>query len=1198
MDAAICRLRLHLIMKTGTFRKSYVRNPPADTNKLSPVPAGFLPMYLIPSPANNRKVLGIHMSLQFYIGASGAGKSAKVYRDILKRAESEKNTRFFIVVPDQFTMETQRVLCRLSDTGGIMNVEVMSFGRLAHRVFEELGYENMPRLDDTGKNLILRKVAGEHEEELSVIGANIKRTGYIAQVKSMISEFAQYGISPDDLEGLCELSKEKGSLSAKLRDLQVLYRGYREYISGHFITTEETIDILIRSVKKSKLLKGSVLVFDGFTGFTPIQDLLLKELMIYARQVIVTLLGDTREDLAGEVEEQKLFYLTARAYHKLERLAGENGVGRDEDIVIAGKPVSRYCQNSVLAHLEENIFRSRRARKVSGKDGLFLTRCKNPKEEAEWVCLTILRLIREEGLCYRDIAVITGDLPAYGYLLRETFAEHGIPLFLDQNVSLLFHPFMVFLNGIIHVAVSDFSYESVMTLLRSGYGESDDEEIDLFENYILKFGIRGRGKYSRAFVRRDENLEIINKVRKLLYEMVEPVMKSKESARDYTRALYDICVANKVEAKLKKQVKEFEERKEASKAKEYEQVYGAVIGLLDQIYALLDEPVSLEEFGEILKAGFAELKVGSLPQSVDQVVAGDMERTRLKPVRVLFMVGVNDGIVPKTTGSGGLLSDMERNFLLDAGIELAPTPRQKSFEERLYLYMNMTQPADKLLLSFCEVNGKGENLRPSYLIHMVEQLFFDVSVINADQGVWADMVESRESGLKLFSRLLRDYAAGILDRDGEGQELLIELGRAFYKEPEFAGLLAAAFYEYEPKALPGELAERLFGEILHTSVSRLEQFAACAYAHFLKYGLKLSEEEEYTFEAVDLGNLFHETLYRFGRHMSEGTYNWFNCPKEEADAFIDKTVDEFAAEYGNTVLYDTARSEALKERAKGILKTTVETLCFQLKKGLFEPVCCEMPFFMGKEVELYGKVDRLDVAKRGGRVYVKVLDYKSGRHKFDPARLFFGLDLQLAVYMNAAVEREEKLFPKERVVPSAIFYYQIEDPLIEGTPEEGEEARARKIHEQLKVQGLIREEDAVLELLDNSLEEDSQVVPLKRKKNGELAAVSQTAGEKEFDLIGRFATHKVEELAKRIQKGEISVTPESDGIRSACDYCAYGNICGFEKRIPGYEERDVRMSGEEAYSAMADALESTDPEDGKKEERDGSAFYKGPAEGN
>lgn len=1139
------------------------------------------------------------MSLKFYIGASGAGKSRTVYRDILKRAEAEPGTRFFIVVPDQFTMETQRVLCRLSPTGGIMNIEVQSFGRLAHRIFEELGFENLPGLDDTGKNLILRRVATEHEKELTVIGANLKRTGYIAKVKSMISEFAQYGIAPEDLDGLLQLAEGKGNLKAKLKDLQVLYRGYRAYINGHFITTEETIDILVKNVGKSELLRDSVVVFDGFTGFTPIQDLLLKELMLCTRQVIVTLLGDQKEDLSKDVEEQNLFYLTARAYHKLERLAKENGIVRDEDVILSGKPVYRYENQKVLAHLEANLFRSRRNAPVSvrgdkpGEEAVSVVRCKDPKAETEWVCLMIRRMIREQEFCYRDFAVITGDLDSYGYLLRESFAAHGIPLFLDQKVSLLFHPFMVFLNGLIRIVVTDFSYDSVMTLLRIGYLDIREEEIDCFDRYLLKYGIRGKRKYDRAFVRNDDKLEQINGVRERLMKALRPILDSAHTAREYTKAIYDICVMNNLEEKLRQQAKEFEAQGKAAKAREYEQVYRAVMGLLDQIFALLDEPMDPEAYGDILKAGFAELKVGSLPQSVDQVVAGDMERTRLKPVKVLFIIGVNDGIIPGGGSSGGLLSDMERNFLLEAGVELAPTPRQKGFEERLYLYMNMTQPSEKLLLSFSEVNGKGETLRPSYLIHTVEQLFTDLATVSV-RGQ-EQMIESRESGLKLLSRLLREYAAGLLSHDEERSRLFLDLAAAFYKEPEFADLLAAAFYEYEPVPLSREAAKKLFGDILHTSVSRLEQFAACAYAHFLKYGLKLEDEKEYTFEAVDLGNLFHETLYRFGRHMEEGTYNWFNCPKEEADAFIEKSVDEFAAEYGNTVLYDTARNEALKERAKEILKTTVENLSFQLRRGLFEPVCCEMPFYTKGEVELFGKVDRLDVAQKDGTVYVKVLDYKSGRHQFDPARLFYGLDLQLAVYMNAAVEREEKLHPEKEVVPAAIFYYQIENPMVEGTVGEGEEERMEKIREKLKVQGLIREEDTVLELLDNSLTEVSSVIPVKRKKNGELSASSQTGTAGQFDLIGRFATHKIRQIAEEIKKGDISVTPCTDGAQSACDYCSYRNVCGFEKRLPGFRDREIHLGEDEAYEAMEKELK--DSKDMAKESGAGKDMAKKPEAG-
>ena len=1114
------------------------------------------------------------MSLQFYIGASGAGKSTTVYSDILRRAKDEPDTRFFIVVPDQFTMQTQRVLCEMSETGGIMNIEVQSFGRLAHRIFEELGYESLPRLDDTGKNLILRKVAKEHEKELTVIGANLRRTGYIAQVKSMISEFAQYGIEPEQLSELLAISENKGNLKAKLADLQVLYQGYRDYISGHFITTEENIDLLVRSVHKSGLLRDSVVIFDGFTGFTPIQDQLLKELMIYTRQVIVTLLGDTKEDLAGEVKEQNLFYLTAKAYHKLERLAEEHGIARDEDVVLTGKPVNRYKENKVLSHLEQHLFRSKRYEAVSVnadsvKDsGVQLVSCKDPKAETEWVCMNIRKLIREKNLCYRDFAVITGDLQTYGHLFRESFAEHEIPLFLDQNISLLFHPFMVFLNGLFRVPVSDFSYESVMSLLRSGYLDVTDEEVDIFERYILKYGIRGGRRYKRAFVRQDTQLVLINGVREKLMTVIEPLIACKCDARSMTETLYEVCVSLNVENRLKAQAESFAKEGNLAKAKEYEQVYGAVCDLLDQIHALLDEPMELEEYAEILKAGFAELKVGSLPQSVDQVVAGDLERTRLKPVKVLFIIGANDGIIPGGSGSGGLLSDMERGFLLEAGAELAPTPRQKGFEERIYLYMNMTQPSEKLCISYAQMSGKGEPLRPSYLIHAVEKMYSDACVIKVEDDILMHMVESRESGLKLLSVLLREYAAGLLVRDKEREVLLVQLCKTYMKEPEFHELLSAAFYEYSAGQLSEDISKRLFGEILHTSVSRLEQFAACAYAHFLKYGLKLSEEESYTFEAVDLGNLFHETLYRFGKHMTEGEYTWITCPKEEADGFIDKTVDEFAAEYGDTVLYDTARNEAIKERAKHILKTTVEHLSFQLKQGLFEPVCYEMPIFTKGDVELYGKIDRVDVAKEDGKVYVKIIDYKSGNHDFDPARLFYGLDLQLAVYMNAAVEREEKLNSGKEVIPSALFYYQVEDPVLEGTTQDSEEVRMKKLRDKLQVTGVIREEDRVLELLDESQVENSLVIPVKRKKDGGLTAASKTVDPDRFDLIGKFASQKVAEIGAQIKAGHIGVQPMVDGRKSACEYCSYKSVCGFEKRIPGYEERTVAMNAEQAFKKM------------------------------
>ena len=548
------------------------------------------------------------MSLQFYIGASGTGKSTTVYQEILKRAKEEPFRRFFVIVPDQFTMQTQKVLCRLSEHGGILNVEVLSFGRLSHRIFEELGLESLPKLDDTGKNLILRKVAADCEKKLSVVGANMRKIGYIAQVKSMISEFAQYGISPDDLSAFCEQTKEKGNLSAKLTDLQILYRGYKKYIADKYITTEESMDLLTSNLHRSRLIRDSVVVFDGFTGFTPIQERLLQVLMQLCSQVIVTLLADKKDDLTRKDISQSMYYLTAKAYQRLCALAERSMIKRDEDIVLTKRPAVRFQGHTGLSHLEQNLFRDRVSMPTACKDEVVINHCLSPKAEADWVCLTIRRLIREKGYCYRDFAVITGDLNTYGQIMRESFAEQEIPLFLDQNRSLLFHPLMVFLLGVVKVITSDFSYESVMELLRTGYLDLTEEQIDCFEMYIVSHGIRGRKRYLEPFEaitmsgmpdqqdfqsnvdgstecedeqsagKRTAGLPVHELVREVLIKCLTPLLIMEDDEKNtgiYTRKLYDICVNLSLEAKLKKQAEDFKEKNMPAKAKEYEQVYAA-----------------------------------------------------------------------------------------------------------------------------------------------------------------------------------------------------------------------------------------------------------------------------------------------------------------------------------------------------------------------------------------------------------------------------------------------------------------------------------------------------------------------------------------------------------------------------------------------------------------------------------------------
>ena len=632
------------------------------------------------------------MSLQFITGASGAGKSTYIYRQIIARSEKEPEGRFFILVPDQFTMQTQKDLVSLHDRKGIMNIDVLSFGRLTHRIFEEMGGNRLPMLDDTGKSLIIRRVAAGKKEKLPVLGGRLGQTGYIHEVKSAISEFMQYGISTQDMDKLIASAEKRGALAMKLRDLKTLYRGFQDYIRDHFITTEETLDVLRRSLVKSKILPDSVVVFDGFTGFTPIQNRLIQELMRVCEETIVTVTIGEEEDPYQMDGEQKLFHLSKKTVADLVKLAAEAEVTRGEDVFVKGGP-NRFAEAPALCYLEQNLFRYQYEPYTEKQHEIHMFEALSPREEVHQTALYIRKLIREEGLTYRDIAVVIGDLEGYASYVETEFGQLEIPCFLDRTRGIVLNPMIEYIKSALQLYIRDFSYDTVFHFLRSGMADISREEIDELENYVIRTGARGYRTYSRLFTRKteemqqgsgqedteraEETLERLNRIRQQFADTVEILhMAPRAKAGEYVDHLYDFLEQNQVQQKLLNYQQQFEQEGDLAKAREYAQIYRLVMDLLDQIYELLgEEEISLQEFADILEAGFGEITVGTIPQNVDRIVVGDMERTRLKQVKVLFFLGVNDGNIPKNASKGGIISDMDREFLIESGTEMAPSPR-------------------------------------------------------------------------------------------------------------------------------------------------------------------------------------------------------------------------------------------------------------------------------------------------------------------------------------------------------------------------------------------------------------------------------------------------------------------------------------------------------------------------------------------
>ena len=1143
------------------------------------------------------------MSLRFCFGPSGSGKSHRIYEEIMQRAAEEPGRNFLIIVPDQFTMQTQKDLVMRSDRDGILNIDVLSFGRLSHRILEEVGTKEMPVLDDTGKSLVLQKVAADLKEQLPAMGSLLHKQGYIHEVKSAISEFMQYGISTQDMDKLITSAQKRGALAMKLKDLKTLYRGFQNYIRDHFITTEETLDVLRRSLSKSKILKGSVVVFDGFTGFTPIQNRLIQELMRVCAETIVTVTIGVGEDPYKMDGEQKLFHLSKKTVADLEKLAAEAEVERGEDLFVKGGP-NRFAKAPALHYLEQNLFRYQYEPYAGEQQEIHMFEALSPREEVHQTALYIRHLIREQGMTYRDIAVVIGDLEGYASYVETEFGQLEIPCFLDRTRGIVLNPMIEYIKSALQLYIKDFSYDTVFHFLRSGMADISREEIDELENYVIRTGARGYRTYSRLFTRRTEELqgnaegseqaeektmERLNRIRQQFMDAVEILhMGSREKAGDYVSHLYDFLEQNQVQQKLLNYQQQFEKEGDLSRAREYAQIYRLVMDLLDQVYELLgEEEISRQEFADILEAGFGEITVGTIPQSVDRIVVGDMERTRLKQVKVLFFLGVNDGNIPKNASKGGIISDMDREFLIESGTEMAPSPRQQMYIQRLYLYLNMTKPSEQLYLSYAKVNSEGKGIRPSYLIDTVRKLFPAMSVEYPQNRSRLEQIEGRQEGARYLAEELREYVEGTLPEE-ERQDFYL-MYRAY--EADAAGrdlLTRAAFRRYRESGLSRIVARALYGQQLENSVSRLETYAACACRHFLQYGLSLQEREEFGFEASDMGTVYHAVLENFAGKLAESNLTWWDFTEDFAAKAVKESVEAYAATYGETVLYSSARNEYAITRMSRILTRTVLTLQKHLKQGSFQPDDYELSFRFAEDLDsihvdlsedekmhLQGRIDRIDVSEDTEHVYVKVIDYKSGNRKFDLAALYYGLQLQLVVYMNAAMEMESRKHPDKEIVPAALLYYHIDDPTIETPVELTDEQINEQILAKLRMNGVVNSDPGVVERLDRYMQDKSVVIPVEKKKDGSFSARSGVLSREEMQLISSYVDAKIRSIGREILDGKIAANPYEKGNEEACTYCAYKKVCGFDGSIPGYEKRQLEDLDKQALmQRMQESVEA------------------------
>ncbi|SFN83028.1 DNA helicase/exodeoxyribonuclease V, subunit B [Pseudobutyrivibrio sp. UC1225] len=1143
------------------------------------------------------------MSLSLIVGSSGSGKSTNIYSRIIQESMEHKDKNYLVIVPEQYTMSTQRLLVSMHPNKCIMNIDVLSFNRLAYRVFEELGTAVQSVLDDTGKSLVIRKLVNNKLNDIKALRNNITRVSYITQIKSLISEMTQYNITPEKLQEMMSSPVMSESFRRKASDLLVIYQAFLDFIEGRYVTTESILSTLNEMLDSSDIVTGSTVVLDGFTGFTPIQYQLVEHMLQICDEVAVTITADENTALFEMKSEDDVFAMSSEFAVKLNQIAKRIGKEINEPVFISDEN-GWLSQNPALQFLERNIFRNDlQFQGDNAPESIKLTSLRSPRDELKFVAITINKLVRN-GMRYKDIAVVAPNMENYRYLLPGIWSDYQIPFFIDAKTEILFHPMSEAIDSLFDIFDNDFRKEDVFRFLRTDLTVLETDEIDYLENYILATGIRGKKKYFHPFAIRsnqfksDEDLIRVNEIRsKFIQPFIDfdNAVGKTDTVRNIATALYKFLLYFDVEGKINERGNLYQDSN-AVKAKEYSQIYPIIMDILDKMVNILDqETMKLDEFHDIYEAGLSAASIGVIPPANDSVILGDIERTRLSNIKVLFCLGASDDAIPKKVENGGILSQLEREQLLEQGFELAPSDRQKSFRQRFYLYLMLTKPNQKLYITMPRVDGAGKSVNPSYLVEVITKLFPQVSLNEIEEFAVSDKLLSKKSAVNYLIELINQASA-------EGVECLspeelntfkglIEWAKA-EDSLSLDTILSGAFYQHQPESVSKDImlaVNEAFNsdETVSGSVSRFELYNECAYKYFLTYIMRLQEREKFELSSMDMGNFYHEAIQRYSDNLKADGKKWKNVSNEERDAYLDTAFNQTFEAMSKVSTLEDYTQKYIVESMRETLRHTVEIITTQVSRGEFEPAFFEEKIsaeIRDRESDelvanLKGKVDRIDLTDSADMA-VRIIDYKSSGHKLDLEECYYGLSMQLPIYMSVVLDKLKEKYPNATLHPSAMLYYEMANKYVERTG-----TLAGTNEERLKLsrmEGLLSAEESDLLANDSTVGTDdgqtskSSIVPYGVKKDGEVDANTNAVSLEGINTVLEYSKYSAAETAKHIIDGDFDCAPARLGNIDACQYCSFKSVCHFNENEEGFKARNLEKLGKKdaVIELMKESMDS------------------------
>ena len=1148
------------------------------------------------------------MSLRFILGRAGSGKTYTCLSEI--RAElfqATEGSPLIFLVPEQATFQIEKELAGTPGLGGIMRAQVLSFRRLAYQIFMETGGASRTFIGDMGKRMLLRSIVEECRGKLQVFGRAAAQPGFADSLAHAFSEMKMYGVRPAELTKVIENLRlgadQPQGLADKLQDLLMLFSAFETKLGDKFTDPDDYLDLLAEKIPLSKYLEGSRIWIDGFSGFTPQEHKALGSLMLTASEVNMALCLDSSE-LESPAEKEDLFYITNDTLHRLKKTAKELSIPLAENRCLHNDALPRFTKAPGIAHLEK-YFYTRPAPKIDFAKDVSLVAAANPQSEVEAVARAIIRLCREEGYRWQDISVILRDSALYAEHIQTVFSDYNIPFFIDQKQPVVHHPIVEMLRSALEVAEKNWTYEPVFRYLKTDLADISRNDADLLENYVLVYGIRGSSwtdgrewKYRTRYSLDEESeiqtweeafLQRINDARtqataSLINFTTAVASKNKPNVREVCTALVNLLLEQNVPEKLQIWSQQSADAGKPQQAREHAQVWEGITALLDEMVdALGDTVLPLQEFMQVLDAGIESQRLGIIPPGLDQVLIASLERSRNPNVRAVFLLGVNEGVLPARPANSSLIDDYERVELAGAGLQLAPDGKRKLLDEQFLIYIALTRSSEKLYLSFALANAEGEALLPSMVIKRVKELLPNLQekYLNIEPaGTEAlEFIANHDRALTYLASQIRTYKSAL--SQGEKYELAPEWWDVYnysLLSPSLKAKLTlrlqGLFHHNIAQNIKKKYISGLYGKPLRGSVSRFEKFASCPFAHFSAHGLRLKKRAQRSLAAPDLGQFFHAALKMIADLIEEHDLDWAELSKDECQQLTATAVTLLEPRLQNEILLSSSRMRHVTRKLSRTVERAMLTLVRHAARGDFRPVGLEIGFGSGEalpplkvqlpdgsHLEMSGRIDRIDKATKDGTDYLRIIDYKSGAAALKIQDILLGTKLQLLTYLDVALANAKDLFGSE-AKPAAMLYFPVLNPIIEVRANTDAAQIEDKILKKMKTQGLVTSDLEVLRMMDKESAKASSLIPVTFSKDGLAKSSKSAIPVKQFAILRELLHHNLACFGERISEGEVEISPYSLDKKTACQYCIYKPLCQFDLLLADNKFRQLRKMDE------------------------------------